>query len=630
MYLCLRRRSGYQPLDALFSLAFFESHLPKADECQGFFRTALSQTLVKDQFYGWIKKHPDYEKAYFDFLQGQARSWWEDFLKNHFRKELINESKLGRLASLKAPADVYLRSRPPRRHLYFHLGPTNSGKTHHALRRMEDAKVGIYCSPLRLLAQEVYQKLDPARRELRTGEDHLPAQVDHKLIACTVEMCPLAVEADVMVLDEIQMIEDPFRGFAWTRAFLGGPAREIHLCGERRALEIYQKLGVLCGDQLVRTYEYTRLSTLLVQETPLIGSDLEHLEFGDCLVCFSRKQCFEIRELVEAAMKVRGETDYQILVLYGNLPSHTRNKIRLQFNANFQRSILIATDCLGLGVNLQIQRIIFWRLAKFDGEGRRPLRASEIRQLAGRAARYGHHRISAAQVAAIHEGDLHILKEALNTKETQSQLILGATSLGANIRVMPAQLDDTLATNIPQAFIFPEFNQIQEFASVLQISSFVEALEGFYRHSSTSADFQLSDLSNIRALARLAEPFKLSAREIYEVCMIPVHRDNLMEITALKELLTQFHQSIIRFPEEYLVHEEFPLENEADLRILEACYHIAQLFLHLCVRFPQYRDEDGGCRESMRLCQTLIEQGLEKPLSEHGGRTPQFIGQELE
>jgi len=103
-----------------------------------------------------------------------------------------------------------------------HVGPTNSGKTHEALLALSSAKTGIYCSPLRLLAWEIQEKLREKSIEcgLLTGQENdIPVEATH--ISCTVEMAKLKQEFDVGVIDEVQLIGDTSRGWAWTQAFLG-------------------------------------------------------------------------------------------------------------------------------------------------------------------------------------------------------------------------------------------------------------------------------------------------------------------------------------------------------------------------------------------------------------------------
>lgn len=151
--------------------------------------------------------------------------------------------ELKRISDLRTPAKWYEQARSMKRKIIFHAGPTNSGKTYHALERFRTAKSGLYCGPLKLLATEVYRKANNSKTpcDLVTGEERLYAKnpddpADH--VACTVEMARVDVPCEVAVIDEIQLLKDYGRGWAWTRALLGIPAQEIHLCGEPGAIDL--------------------------------------------------------------------------------------------------------------------------------------------------------------------------------------------------------------------------------------------------------------------------------------------------------------------------------------------------------------------------------------------------------
>ena len=123
---------------------------------------------------------------------------------------------------LRSPADLYPGARALRRVVHIHCGPTNSGKTHFALRALVAAESGVYCGPLRLLAWEVHERLNAqgVACNLATGQELLEVPgAEHT--ACTVEMVQLEQRMDVVVMDEVQMIAHPDRGWAWSRVLLG-------------------------------------------------------------------------------------------------------------------------------------------------------------------------------------------------------------------------------------------------------------------------------------------------------------------------------------------------------------------------------------------------------------------------
>jgi ATP-dependent RNA helicase SUPV3L1/SUV3 len=166
-----------------------------------------------------------------------------------------------------------------------HVGPTNSGKTYSALQRLghKDTITGLYCGPLRLLAHEIYERLNQqgVPCNLLTGEERRESDTVYKW-SCTVEMAPRNQVFDVAVIDEIQMISDEQRGWAWTEAFLGIAAHEIHLCGEETAVPLITRLCETTGDELV-VNKYKRLTTLKVS-TKSLNSDLLNIQEGDAIV----------------------------------------------------------------------------------------------------------------------------------------------------------------------------------------------------------------------------------------------------------------------------------------------------------------------------------------------------------
>lgn len=134
--------------------------------------------------------------------------------------------ELKQVSDLTEPAYWYVEAREIKRKIIYHAGPTNSGKTYAALQSFITSPSGIYCGPLKLLANEVFIKANSAQImcDLLTGEERKFANSNNKPaehIACTVEMANLEKLYEVAVIDEIQMIKDVQRGWAWTRAFLG-------------------------------------------------------------------------------------------------------------------------------------------------------------------------------------------------------------------------------------------------------------------------------------------------------------------------------------------------------------------------------------------------------------------------
>lgn len=251
------------------------------------------------------------------------------------------------LTDLRHPHEWYSETRTMQRTWIMHVGPTNSGKTYRALKRLEQCGTGIYAGPLRLLAHEIYERFNAKgiACNLVTGEEQRLEHVDARITSSTVEMVDLNKEVEVAVLDEIQMIGDKFRGWAWTQALLAVRAKEIHMCGEERTVDLIENLAALTGDRLIIN-KYERLGPLQTADVSLEG-DWNKIEKGDCVVTFSRKDIFAIKKTIEQT------TGKRCAVVYGGLPPETRSYQAKLFNEkNNEYDVLVASDAVGMGLNL--------------------------------------------------------------------------------------------------------------------------------------------------------------------------------------------------------------------------------------------------------------------------------------
>ncbi|MCM3668481.1 RNA helicase [Mesobacillus maritimus] len=257
-----------------------------------------------------------------------------------------------------------------------HIGETNTGKTHHALSKMKAAESGLYLAPLRLLALEVYDKLnaDGVPCSLKTGEEEkIVAGATH--ISSTVEMFHEKDYYDVIVIDEAQMLADKDRGFSWYRAITNAKAKEVHIIG---SWNIKDMLFNLLEGVEIELHEYTRDTPLEVEQKEF---ELKHTKKGDALICFSRKR------VLETAAKLK-RSGHSVSMIYGSMPPETRKKQIELFNSG-ETKVVVATDAIGMGLNLPIRRIVFLETEKFDGTRRRRLTSQEVKQIAGRAGRKG-------------------------------------------------------------------------------------------------------------------------------------------------------------------------------------------------------------------------------------------------
>lgn len=281
------------------------------------------------------------------------------------------------------PMEAYPLARTMQRHVVLHVGPTNSGKTHDALKSLAAASSGAYLGPLRLLAYEQFEELNRMGCvcSLLTGEESVElAGARH--VSSTVEMANFGLPISVAVIDEAQMIADRTRGHHWTEAILGIPAKEIHVCCAPQAEAVVSELVALCED----TLEVVRHERLVPLRADKGGFSLpKDVEPGDALAVFSRKSVHAVAAQVAAA-------GFRPSVIYGALPHDVRHEEARRFDAG-ETNVVVATDAIGMGMNLPIRRVVFVEQEKYDGFSTRLLRPEEVQQIAGRAGRYGRYQV---------------------------------------------------------------------------------------------------------------------------------------------------------------------------------------------------------------------------------------------
>ena len=316
----------------------------------------------------------------------RAQDRWE-----HRVAELDTLEGLNTELAFQGYPDTFDGARRLQRTVRLFVGPPNSGKTYAAFERLAQAGNGAYLAPLRLLALEGRDRL-VARGvpcSLLTGEENVPAE-GARMVSSTIEMVGTNKPVDVAVIDEAQMIFDPYRGWAWTQAIVAVPANEVIIICSAYAVPAIESLLGLCGERCeVRHFERKQHVQLLPAPVPVSA-----LKKGDAVVAFSRRDVLAMRDQIAAS-------GHPVSVIYGALPPEVRRREAERF-AQGESHILVATDAIGMGLNLPIRRVLFSTMTKFDGQGDRPLTESEVHQIAGRAGRFGMHE----------EGFVGVLKEA--------------------------------------------------------------------------------------------------------------------------------------------------------------------------------------------------------------------------
>ena len=255
------------------------------------------------------------------------------------------------------------------------LGPTNTGKTFQAIETMLSFQSGMIGFPLRLLAREVYDKVtkktDPNKVALITGEEKIiPSNAKYYL--CTVESMPIEKNLEFVGIDEIQMFSDDERGHIFTDRLLNLRGEKLTMfMGSNTIKNIISKLD---GD--LEFVNKERLSKL----TFAGHKKISRIERKSAIIAFSAEEVYAIAELVR---RQKGGAS----IIMGSLSPKTRNA-QVELYQSGDVDYLVATDAIGMGLNMDLENVFFSNLKKFDGKKLRKLNLSEIGQIAGRAGRY--------------------------------------------------------------------------------------------------------------------------------------------------------------------------------------------------------------------------------------------------
>ncbi|MGM9489107.1 helicase-related protein [Ideonella sp. YS5] len=398
----------------------------------------------------------------------RAQDRWE-----HQVSELDTLASLNNELAFGGYPDTFEKARRLQRQVTLYVGPPNSGKTHAAFERLAQALDGAYLAPLRLLALEGRDRL-VARGvpcSLLTGEENVPAP-DARVVSSTIEMVGTNTIIDVAVIDEAQMIFDSSRGWAWTQAIVAVPAREVIIICSSYAVAAIERLLGLCGEAChIRRFERKQHVERLTHAVPVEG-----VKKGDAVVAFSRRDVLMLRDQISAA-------GHPVSVVYGALPPEVRRNEAERF-ASGQSHVLVATDAIGMGLNLPIQRVLFSTMSKFDGVADRPLNESEVHQIAGRAGRYGIHEEGFVGVLSEAEpGAARLLKELLVKPPRAPRDFKAPVAPNTwHVQTISSRLGKTKLREVLGVFVDRLKLDDQHFA-VAELDAMLELAEGLDRHA---------------------------------------------------------------------------------------------------------------------------------------------------
>lgn len=348
---------------------------------------------------------------------------------------------------------------------------------------------------------------------LLTGEEVIEKQgATH--FSSTIEMAKLHQSFDCCVIDEIQMISDPQRGWAWTRALINMRAPEIHLCGDGSVLNLVQDILKLTGDHLEVKY-YERMTELKVEDHPV---SLKELQRSDALIVFSRRNALKYKAELE-------KQNFKVSVIYGMLSPEVRREQARKFDEG-ETDIIVSTDAIAMGMNLPVKRIVFSSFSKFIDGREYQLSMSDVKQISGRAGRYG--RFPTGLVTCLqsaqHQQGLAILRRSLTGQlEDKTQAMVGP-----DLDIF-RQVNDALTENKLKTL------DLSEFLRLFYTMSFIKPFNCV----------QLSEMIEITEMVEKINESEqtLSMSEIFGFACAPVNLGLIDHVQYFLAMVTKFVQA---------------------------------------------------------------------------------------
>lgn len=423
--------------------------------------------------------------------------------------------------------------------VYLHIGPPNSGKTYDALERLKQASAGWYLAPLRLLAYEVFDRLNHAGVlcSLLTGEEHIPVP-GATVTAATIEMFNPGSSGDVVIIDEAQMLADKDRGWAWTRALMEAKAPEIHVIGPSTAQHLIERMAG-AAEIPVEVIKHERLAPIRVADK---NTPIDKLPPRAILVAFSRRTVLHLKTELEQLKR-------SVSVVYGSLPPEVRRRQADRF-ANGETDICIATDAVGMGLNLPADYVCFYELDKFDGVSVRPLKPSEVQQIGGRAGRYGYSQ--SGEIMTTRRRDMKTLRKLFYTEPEELTHARVAPTV-EDLEMIPGSLWERLLQWAQLQSIPDSLREVINTADLMERVELARML----------TDEEVEELGMDAAIRLINAPTRQSSRSYWRQCASAILNN------------------------EDMPHPPYPqgsIENSADLETMEICISCADIYLWLANR----------------------------------------------
>lgn len=466
---------------------------------------------------------------------------------------------------------------PPRRIIAL-LGPTNSGKTHSGLEMMAAAPSGAYLGPLRLMAMEQYDRMREKGLcvSMRTGEESIETPGATHLSA-TIEMADVDTHHSVVVVDEAQLLDNPQRGWAWTRAVFHSRCDVLVVTGSMDCLPILDRIAELTGET-VELHEFERRAPLSAMPCAIEPTELRS---GDAVIAFSRTNVLAMKAEISRLVNPATGHPFRVATIYGALGPEVRRSEARRFSTG-EAEILIATDAIGMGLNLPIDRVIFSALVKYDGRIVRDLEESEIRQIGGRAGRTGQ------------EGGY------------VGMLTGAGPTVGPIVRALSRQPSPTLD---PRPFIWPSIKQVKEGMEVLEIDVLSKALPAVSALLRKGPDYRCQIDPDTIDLLQTIEQFDLSIEDKHAWIGCPLtlrDQDN----RRLVEEWARIQQLGMAVRSPRLVYEGGIEIDDHRLKEIERTVVQAGAYLWLSRRWPWIYEDAQLAFDTRRDGNRMIEDAL--------------------
>jgi len=457
------------------------------------------------------------------------------------------------------------------------LGPTNTGKTHYAIERMLAHRTGVIGLPLRLLAREVYDRIvalrGPSVVALVTGEERIVPERTQYWV-CTAEAMPTGTGADFLAVDEIQLCADPERGHVFTD-------RLLHARGLHETLFLGAETMRSAIAALVPRVQFMRRERF--SELTYTGSKkISRMPERSAIVGFSVENVYAIAELIR---RQKGGC----AVVMGALSPRTRNA-QVALYQNGDVDYLVATDAIGMGLNLDIKHVAFSALSKFDGRRMRPLAPNELAQIAGRAGRH------------TQNGTFGVTGEARSLDEEIAEAIM-------ENRFAPVQKLQWRNSRL-------DFGSPERLIAALEARAEGDLLTRGREADDLHALKTLVALPDLRSRLREARDVKL----LWDVCRIPDFRGiSAAQHNGLLEQIFGFLHQAGRVPDDWLSGQIRRIDRtDGDIDTLSKRLAYIRTWTYVAQRSGWVADEDHW-RELTRAVEDRLSDAL------HGALTQRFV-----